>query len=128
MSQAHDCPHCGYRYARGGKCTRAGCDGPVLIPLWNVINMKGRVIGWVAGFGEYGALESAGQTPAFDREPGLAVRPKQTYAPTLLPAAKAILASLPELWGDSVVDGRVTVTLDGNDIDALRDAVTGAEN
>jgi hypothetical protein len=45
----------------------------------------------------------------------------------LLAVARAIRASLPNLWGDHVNGGQIIVTLDENDVDALEDAIAKAE-
>lgn len=73
--QASNCPKCGRRFARRRNCPDCGWS---LVPLWNVLDMRGRVIAVVGAHSESGALRRATETPALERHLALAVRPKAT--------------------------------------------------
>lgn len=45
-------------------------------------------------------------------------------APELLEACKGLLGQLPNLWGDYVTDGKITVTLNVDVLDDIENAIT----
>ena len=74
-NRVYGCGHCGLQFT-GKHLECPQCEANYIIPAFNVFNSLGMNIGTVYGFDEKDALESANQTPIFDRYHAISVREK----------------------------------------------------
>ena len=70
-NQLHECPNCGDLLA-GPHCPE--CE-IAAYPLWDVRDIRGRIVGQVAGATQSEALTSAGESIAYDHLLALTVTP-----------------------------------------------------